>query len=100
MVTLTLTQFRVDLDQLESATRTVQGQADSINTDCQQITATMQQVPPSWNTPAGQTFETLTLACIVQMNALGEVLGEMIQRMQAAYQTYLSIEQTNFNNLQ
>jgi WXG100 family type VII secretion target len=97
---LTLSEFRVDLDDLESAIGTVQAQADSINTNCQAITGVMQDVPGSWNTPAGQTFSVLTQACITQMDALTGLLTEMIQRMQAAYQTYLNVEQTNTNNLQ
>lgn len=100
MATLTISEFKVDLDQLESATGTVQAQSGTINSSCQAITGIMQDIPPSWNTPAGQTFSELTQACINQMNALTGLLAEMIQRMQAAYQTYLNMEQTNFNNLQ
>lgn len=100
MPTLTLSQFKVDLDQLESAIGTVHAQADIINSNCQAITGIMNEVPGAWNSPAGQTFTVLAQACTKQMDALGGLLGEMIQRMQSAYQTYLNAERTNFNNLQ
>jgi WXG100 family type VII secretion target len=100
VTSITISEFRVDLDDLESAIGTVQAQADSINSSCQAITGVMQDIPGAWNTPAGQTFSVLTQACITQMDALNGLLAEMIQRMQAAYQTYLNAEQTNFSNLQ
>jgi WXG100 family type VII secretion target len=100
VASITISEFRVDLDHLESAIGTVQAQADSINNSCQAITGVMQDIPGAWNTPAGQTFSVLTQACITQMDALNGLLAEMIQRMQAAYQTYLNAEQTNFSNLQ
>lgn len=100
MATLTLGQFKVDLDQLESAIGTVHAQADIINANCQAITEVMNTVQGAWNSPAGQTFTVLAQACTEHMNGLSGLLGEMIQRMQSAYQTYLNAEQANFNNLQ
>lgn len=100
MATLTISEFKVDLDQLQAAIGTVQAQADTIDSDCQAITGIMQDIPGAWNTPAGQTFTVLAQACTTQMNTLTGLLAEMIQRMQTAYQTYLDIEQANFGNLQ
>jgi WXG100 family type VII secretion target len=97
---LTMAGFRVDLQQLEDAIGTVQAQADTINTRCTEIKQAMQEVPADWSSPAEQTFTPVMQACETQMDNLTTLLGQMITRMQAAYQTYLNAEQTNFSNFQ
>jgi uncharacterized protein YukE len=99
-VALTPSQFTVDLDELENAIGTVQTHSDIISGNCQGITAVMQALPGYWITPAGSAFSAVAEACTTQMNALSALLGEMVRRMQAAHQTYLTMEQTNFGNLQ
>lgn len=100
MATLTLAQLRVDLDQFEAAIGTVQAQYDIINTNCQVISELMRGVEPGWISPAGQTFDTLTRACVAQLTTLTDLLQEMGSRMQTTYQQYLDVEHANYNNYQ
>jgi uncharacterized protein YukE len=97
---MTMAEFKVDLAQLQNAIQVVSAQAGSIDTNCQDITAAMAVAPQSWVTPSGQTFDELAQACDRQMQALTGLLTEMVQRMQAAYQTYLATEEANTRNLQ
>jgi WXG100 family type VII secretion target len=97
---LTIGEFKVDLQQLEDAIGTVGAQADTINTRCAEIKEAMEDVPGDWSSPAEQTFTPVMQACSTQMDNLTQLLGEMVQRMQDAYQTYLNAEQANFQNFQ
>jgi hypothetical protein len=97
---LTMAEFKVDLAQFQNAIQVVSAQADVIDTNCQDITAAMRVAPLSWVTPSGKTFDELAQACNTQMQALTGLLTEMVQRMQAAYQTYLATEEANTRNLQ
>jgi WXG100 family type VII secretion target len=94
------TDFTVDLAQFQSAIATVQGQAQIIDSQCSDITHTLQAVQASWNTPAGHVFDVLAVACITEMTNLTDLLGEMIARMQATYHNYEDAEQTNYASLQ
>jgi uncharacterized protein YukE len=98
--TVTLAEFKVDLSQFSSAIQAVSAQANIIETRCSDITAAMQGVQGAWNTPAGLGFDELALACNKQMDALTALLTEMVQRMRAAYQTYVAVEEANTRNLQ
>jgi uncharacterized protein YukE len=97
---LTPGEFKVDLGQFEDAIRTVTAQAGVIEARCQDITSLGQSVQSAWLTPAGLGFADLAQVCTRQSTALTALLTEMIQRMQAAYQTYVAAEQANFNNFQ
>jgi uncharacterized protein YukE len=97
---LTMTQFKVDLKQLENATNVVSAQSDIIKENCERIADEMRGASSAWVSPSGQTFEELIPLCIKQMGALTDLLTEMVKRMRASYQTYLTMEQTNTRNLQ
>jgi hypothetical protein len=97
---LTMAEFKVDLAQFENAIQVVSAQAGIIDSSCQSVTTFMQIAPQSWVTPSGQTFDELAQACNRQLQALTGLLTEMVQRMQAAYQTYLATEEANTRNLQ
>lgn len=98
---LTISQFKVDLAQLEDAIGTIRTQAATIDTNCTEIKDALSEVPGAWNSPAEQlTFAPVAQACTTQINNLTDLLAEMIQRMQDAYQTYLAAEQANFKNFQ
>jgi uncharacterized protein YukE len=97
---LTMAEFKVDLAQFENAIQVVTAQSSSIDTSCQEITTAMREAPQSWVTPSGRTFDELAQAASSQLQALTGLLTEMVQRMQAAYQTYLATEEANTRNLQ
>jgi len=97
---LTMAQFKVDLGKLESAIRVVRTQAGVISEQSDYIAMALPEVAPVWVTPAGGTFEELVPPVTKQMHTLVDLLDQMVQRMQAAHQTYLQMEQTNTNNLQ
>jgi uncharacterized protein YukE len=97
---LSMTEFKVDLEQLANAIGVVSTQAGVIGDACDGIGSAMGQVWGMWNSPAGITFGELVPPCTQQMHALTELLTEMLKRMKAAYRTYLTIEQTNTRNLQ
>jgi hypothetical protein len=54
---LTMTQFKVDLAQLENSIGVVSAHAGDIDKNCQQITVLMQEVAQMWVPPAGQTVQ-------------------------------------------
>jgi uncharacterized protein YukE len=97
---LTMTQFKVDLKQLENAIHVVSRQASIIDENSQYITSAMQEAPQVWVSPAGQTFDEVVPPCTKQMHALNELLTQMVQRMKAAYENYLNTERANIHNLQ
>jgi uncharacterized protein YukE len=98
--TLTPAEFKVDLSQFASSIQTVRAQASIIETHCAAITAAMQGTEVAWNTPSGMGFQDLALACNKQMDALIALLTEMVARMQAAYQTYVAVEEANAKSFQ
>jgi WXG100 family type VII secretion target len=97
---LTMTQFKVDLAQLQDSVGVVSAQAGDIDNYCQSITTLMQEVAQMWVSPAGQTFQELIPPCTKQMHALTELLAQMVRRMKAAHETYVTMERTNTQNLQ
>jgi uncharacterized protein YukE len=96
---LTVTQFKVDLGQMEEAIPVVAAQARIIDQNCADIKTLMAGVMVDWNSPAGKTFAELVPKCDHQMEALTNLLAQMSSRLKAAYHTYVTMEQTNLNNL-
>jgi len=96
--TLTLSEFKVDLAALESASQAVAQQADIISQRTALITGVLQHIGTYWSTPAEQPFGELVQPCITQMTNLNELLTEMVSRMRTAYQNYLQAEQANVSN--
>jgi hypothetical protein len=98
--TLTLSEFKVDLSQLDEAIRAVTTQAGYIDARSATITSLLQGVAADWTSPAELMFNDLQLACTTQMTKLTDLLTEMISRMGTAYQNYLAAEEANFSNFQ
>jgi WXG100 family type VII secretion target len=98
--TITLEELKVDLQQLSDAADSIQGQATTIQEQCNEITQAFQLVaaPDVWSSPAGATFVDLETACTTALNNLNALLVEMISRMRAAYQNYHDAEEANFKN--
>jgi WXG100 family type VII secretion target len=97
---LTLTEFRVDLQQMEEAIGVLKLQAGLIDSRVATITTLLRSVPASWSSPAELTFNEVQQVCTAQLTRLTGLLEEMISRMQTAYQNYLDAEQSNVSNLQ
>jgi uncharacterized protein YukE len=100
VASITLSELKVDLDDLEGAIGIVQTHADIINDSCSNIAAALHSVPGDWITPAGNIFDSVTQMCTTQMNTLTGLLGEMVQRMRTSHQNYLNMEQANVKNLE
>jgi Proteins of 100 residues with WXG len=98
--TLTLSEFKVDLSQLDEAIKAVTTQAGYIDARSATITTLLQGVATYWASPAELMFNDLQQACTTQMTKLTDLLAEMISRMGTAYQNYLAAEEANFNNFQ
>ena len=97
---MTLTQFKVDLQQLSDAITSISQSASVIDECTSQINMTMQTtVDPNWATPTESTFAQVQQVCTSQMAILSHLLTEMITRMKAAYHNYLDAEQANVSNL-
>jgi WXG100 family type VII secretion target len=98
--TLTLSEFKVDLQDLRDAADAVQSQATIISEQCNVITQAFNLVAAAgvWNTPASATFVELQAACTAALDNLNSLLTEMVSRMRTSYQNYHDAELANFNN--
>ena len=99
--TLTLSEFKVDLQDLEDAIGAVKVQAEQIYAQTNEIKniLTMPDSPAIWGAPAAGSFNELQSACVTAMDTLNSLLAEMINRMHTAYENYHQAELDNFQNL-
>jgi len=92
-------ELKVDLKAFSTAMDVVRTQGGIINDQCDRIAAVMRALPGTWVSPSGDLFQPLYPKLTKQMNNLRHLLSDMLQRMQDAYDNYVNVEQTNFNNL-
>jgi uncharacterized protein YukE len=98
--TLTLTEFKVDLKQMDEAIGLLTLHAGYIDARAATITTLLQGVAANWSSPAELMFNDLQQACTKELSTLTDLLAEMISRMRTAYQNYLDAEQSNVSNFQ
>jgi WXG100 family type VII secretion target len=98
-MTISPTEFSVDLQQLNGAIVSIQGSHDNIVSLSGQIDTLLGQVPSDWDSPSGQTFTALVPQVQTAMQGLQTLLQDMIDSMQTSYDNYSSTELTNTANL-
>jgi hypothetical protein len=97
--TISIADFKVDLQQLGDATDAVTQQSYVIGGQVDTINNLLAAIPPYWNTPSEVPFGQLAQSCGTQMKNLLILLDEMISRMLSAYENYKDAETANVANL-
>ncbi|WP_405746900.1 WXG100 family type VII secretion target [Streptomyces sp. NBC_01525] len=96
--TLTLTEFRVELEHLHDAMSTVKGCTASIENDVMLVKQVLNLAEGVWQSPSGATFGNLQREFGDNMTVLVELLRDMSTRLHSAYEEYRQVEETNANN--
>jgi uncharacterized protein YukE len=97
--TISVAAFKVDLQGLADAISSIKSDAASIYDSVGSIDALLQHAETLWVSPGGTTFADLYPQLADEMASLVGILYEMVQRMQAAYDNYNSIELDNVASL-
>lgn len=98
--TITPAEFKVDLSQLADAIVIVGARKDSITNYVTIINDIFKQAESFWTGPAGSSFATFQAEFTQDMQALNELLAEMVTRMTAAHDQYVQVEEANTANFQ
>lgn len=96
--TLTLSEFRVELEHLHDAMSTVKGCTADIENDVMLVKQVLNLAEGVWQSPSGATFGNLQREFSDNMTVLADLLREMSNRMSAAYEEYRQVEETNTKN--
>ncbi|MFI7100942.1 WXG100 family type VII secretion target [Streptomyces sp. NPDC050161] len=95
---LTLTEFRIELDLLHDTIGTVAGCTSSIEEDIAAVKEAFRLAEAVWQSPSSTSFSNLQREFSTNMDTLVTLLHEMKRRMQAAYHTYHEVEEKNTRN--
>jgi WXG100 family type VII secretion target len=98
-MTVSASEFAVDLEQLNSAIASVQASHDQIAALSSQLIQLLDQVETAWNAPSGHSFAAFVPQVQSTSSKLLTLLAEIIQAMQASYANYQSAETSNVANL-
>jgi WXG100 family type VII secretion target len=92
-------EFQVDLEQFTAAIAAVTADKNAIEDDFSRIQSALDHLGDTWQSPAGDTYDSLQGSLTSAVQQMISVLNEIISRMNATYQTYENAEQANANNL-
>ena len=95
---LTSTQFQVDLGQLSDAITTVRGLTASVSDEVSVMQSRLQTIASLWRTPSTASYEEIEAWFDTASTDLVNLLEEIVSRLQQAYDTYGTTEQTNVSN--
>lgn len=95
----TLEQFRVDLQTLNEAIKTVTGIKNEISDDMSSVRQIMDSLGGSWSSPAHDTFQPVKTWFDTTQNDLRDLLEDIIRRLQSSYDNYHAAELANFGNV-
>jgi len=95
---LTSTQFQVDLGQLSDAITTVRGLTASVSDEVSVMQSRLQTIASLWRTPSTASYEEIEAWFDTASTDLVNLLEEIVSRLQQAYDTYVTTEQTNVSN--
>jgi WXG100 family type VII secretion target len=98
-MTISATEFSVDLEQLAEAITTVQGCHDTIVLLSHQLNELLGQVPGAWSAPSEQTFSPLVPPVQSAIQSLLTLLQDMVNSMQTSHANYQSTELANVASL-
>ncbi|BCY11907.1 WXG100 family type VII secretion target [Actinoplanes sp. L3-i22] len=92
-------EFRVDLAEMAGVIGQVKGDAGAINAAMAEIKRQFTSVEAAWKSPSALTFAELSTWFQKCQDELSTVLGDMITRLDAAYNTYHDMEQAALNDV-
>jgi WXG100 family type VII secretion target len=98
-MTISATEFSVDLQQLADAITSVQRSHDAIVSLTGQFNHLLGKVPSAWSGPSELTFAPLVPQVQSALQDLQTLLQDMITSMQTSYDNYQSTELANVSNL-
>ncbi|WP_459185477.1 WXG100 family type VII secretion target [Streptomyces sp.] len=98
-VYLTPAQFKVDLQQLGAAIRTVGSISQEINSDMQQIGNEFNRVSSLWQSPSARYLTETTDWFKTEQTALSDLLEEVVNRLKCAHDNYYATEVANTGNM-
>ncbi|MBO8190328.1 WXG100 family type VII secretion target [Streptomyces oryzae] len=95
----TIEQFRIDLKQLNEAIGTISTIKTEITDNMSAVRKIMNSLGDAWSGPAHNTFHPMKTWFDTTQTDLGEMLDEIIRRLQSSYDNYHAAEQANFGNV-
>jgi WXG100 family type VII secretion target len=93
------TQYKVDLDQLDDAIKTVSGSINDINGDLTAIMTLFQDVESTWKGPAGESYEGVKSALSSASSQMSGTLHDVLAAMKTSYNNYVAAEEANTHNV-
>ncbi|MEU2288328.1 hypothetical protein ABZ614_41635 [Streptomyces sp. NPDC013178] len=92
-------EFRVALAELRRATNLVRNENGHIRDLNGQVKTAFESARQSWQSPSGVTFETMSTWFATASDALTDLFGDAVRRMETAHRNYLNAERTNTHNV-
>jgi WXG100 family type VII secretion target len=97
---ITPAEFKVDVEQLAEAIQIAGGRRDAIKLKVEALNSALTAAEGFWHSPAGTSFVAVQAEFTQYMQTLNDLLDEMVQRMTAAHQQYVDVENQNTANFQ
>jgi uncharacterized protein YukE len=95
----TFEEFKVDLKQLHNAIGSVRREHTAITDAMSAVGTEFGAVETAWGTPATTTFDDVQSWFVKVSKDLEDLLDDMVNRLQTAYNNYKHTEETNTQNL-
>jgi uncharacterized protein YukE len=95
----TFEEFKVDLRQLHDAIGSVRREHGAISDAMSAVGTEFAAVKTSWGTPSTATYDDVQAWFVRVSGDLEDLLDDMTNRMQTAYNNYKHIEETNTRNV-
>jgi uncharacterized protein YukE len=95
----TFEEFKVDLQQMHSAIGSVRREHTAIRDAMSAIGAEFSAVKEAWDTPQTPSYDDTQAWFVRVAEDLEDLLNDMANRLQTAYNNYKHSEETNVKNL-
>jgi WXG100 family type VII secretion target len=95
----TFEEFKVALEQLHNAIGSVRREHTAISDAMSAIGSEFRAVKDAWGTPSTATYDDAQTWFMRVSNDLEDLLNDMANRLQTAYNNYKQAEETNAKNL-
>jgi WXG100 family type VII secretion target len=95
----TFEEFKVDLRQLQNAIGSVRREHSTISDAMSAIGNEFGAVKEAWETPSTATYDDVQAWFLRVSNDLEDLLDDMTNRLQTAYNNYKHVEETNTKNV-
>jgi uncharacterized protein YukE len=94
----TFDEFKVDLKQLHDAIGSVRREHTAISTAMSAVGSEFSAVKDAWGTPSTASYDDVQAWFIKASGDLEDLLHDMTNRLQTAYENYKHAEETNVQN--